>query len=132
MGTYRAMVVHREGDALVRRLETLNSETLPAGEVLIEVHYSSLNYKDGLSATGNPGVTRAFPHTPGIDASGVVLESAVPEFSAGDDVIVIGFDLGIPRGFGERIRCPPIGWYNALKAYRFGVRSARDGGLHRG
>ncbi len=68
MGTYRAMVVHREGDALVRRLETLNSDDLPAGEVLIEVHYSSLNYKDGLSATGNPGVTRAFPHTPGIDA----------------------------------------------------------------
>ena len=47
MGTYRAMVVHREGDALVRRLETLNSDDLPAGEVLIEVHYSSLNYKDG-------------------------------------------------------------------------------------
>ena len=108
MGTYRAMVVHREGDALVRRLETLNSETLPAGEILIEVHYSSLNYKDGLSATGNPGVTRAFPHTPGIDASGVVLESAVPEFSAGDDVIVIGFDLGMGTagGFGERIRVP--------------------------
>ena len=108
MGTYRAMVVRREGDALVRRLETLNSETLPAGEVLIEVHYSSLNYKDGLSATGNPGVTRAFPHTPGIDASGVVLESAVPEFSAGDDVIVIGFDLGMGTagGFGERIRVP--------------------------
>ena len=108
MGTYRAMVVHREGDALVRRLETLNSETLPAGEVLIEVHYSSLNYKDGLSATGNPGVTRAFPHTPGIDASGVVLESAVPELSAGDDVIVIGFDLGMGTagGFGERIRVP--------------------------
>ena len=108
MGTYRAMVVRREGDALVRRLETLNSETLPAGEVLIEVHYSSLNYKDGLSATGNPGVTRAFPHTPGIDASGVVLESAVPKFSAGDDVIVIGFDLGMGTagGFGERIRVP--------------------------
>ena len=108
MGTYRAMVVRREGDALVRRLETLNSETLPAGEVLIEVHYSSLNYKDGQSATGNPGVTRAFPHTPGIDASGVVLESAVPEFSAGDDVIVIGFDLGMGTagGFGERIRVP--------------------------
>ena len=108
MGTYCAMVVHREGDALVRRLETLNSETLPAGEVLIEVHYSSLNYKDALSATGNPGVTRAFPHTPGIDASGVVLESAVPEFSAGDDVIVIGFDLGMGTagGFGERIRVP--------------------------
>ena len=108
MGTYRAMVVHREGDALVRRLETLNSETLPAGEVLIDVHSSSLNYKDGLSATGNPGVTRAFPHTPGIDASGVVLESAVPEFSAGDDVIVIGFDLGMGTagGFGERIRVP--------------------------
>ncbi len=46
------------------------------GDVLIDVRYSSLNYKDGLSATGNPGVTRNFPHTPGIDAAGTVVESA--------------------------------------------------------
>lgn len=111
MGTYRALVVHREGDALPRRIETLDEAALPAGDVLIEVHYSSLNYKDGLSAQGNPGVTRNFPHTPGIDASGIVLESGVPNFAPGDAVIVIGFDLGMGTagGFGERIRVP-AGW----------------------
>jgi alcohol dehydrogenase len=111
MGTYRALVVHREGDALPRQIETLDEAALPEGDVLIEVHYSSLNYKDGLSAQGNPGVTRHFPHTPGIDASGIVLESRVPNFTPGDAVIVIGFDLGMGTagGFGERIRVP-AGW----------------------
>ena len=70
--------------------------------------FSSLNFKDGLSATGvNPGVTRNFPHTPGIDAAGIVLESSHGAF-AGDEVIAIGFDLGMgtPGGFAERIRIP--------------------------
>jgi putative YhdH/YhfP family quinone oxidoreductase len=79
--------------------------------VLIDVHYSSLNYKDGLSATGNPGVTRTFPHTPGIDAAGTVVAATAGGFTAGDEVIVIGYDLGMntPGGFGQRIRVP-AGW----------------------
>ena len=81
---------------------------LPEGELLIEVAYSSLNYKDALSATGNPGVTRNFPHTPGIDAAGTVLESACADFRPGTAVVVIGFDLGMntPGGFAQRIRVP--------------------------
>lgn len=92
-------------------------EDLPEGEVLIEVHYSSLNYKDALSATGNPGVTRKFPHTPGIDAAGVVLESAVADIEPGSEVIVIGYDLGMNTsgGFGQRIRVP-AGWVVKLPA----------------
>ena len=92
-------------------------EDLPEGEVLIEVHYSSLNYKDALSATGNPGVTRKFPHTPGIDAAGVVLESAVTDIEPGSEVIVIGYDLGMNTsgGFGQRIRVP-AGWVVKLPA----------------
>jgi alcohol dehydrogenase len=53
-----------------------STDALPAGDVLVDVRYSSLNYKDALSATGNPGVTRNFPHTPGIDAAGTVIERA--------------------------------------------------------
>ena len=85
-----------------------DAASLPEGELLIDVAYSSLNYKDGLSATGNPGVTRKFPHTPGIDAAGTVAESASPEFSRGDEVVVIGFDLGMNTsgGFGQKIRVP--------------------------
>jgi alcohol dehydrogenase len=84
------------------------TEDLPAGDVLIRVSYSSLNYKDALSASGNRGVTRSFPHTPGIDAAGTVAESSVGEFAEGDEVIVTGYDLGMNTagGFGQYIRVP--------------------------
>ncbi len=83
-------------------------DELPAGEVLIRVSYSSLNFKDALSASGNRGVTRSFPHTPGIDAAGVVASSSVGEFAEGDEVIVTGYDLGMNTagGFGQYIRVP--------------------------
>lgn len=81
---------------------------LPAGEVVIRVHYSSLNYKDGLSSTGNKAVTRKYPHIPGIDAAGIVASSSTDEWKAGDQVVVTGFDLGMNTsgGFGEYIRVP--------------------------
>ena len=81
---------------------------LPEGEVLVKVQYSSLNYKDALSATGNKGVTRNYPHTPGIDAAGIVEESASSEFNSGDEVIVTSYDLGMNTsgGFAEYVRVP--------------------------
>lgn len=81
---------------------------LPDHDILIRVHYSSLNYKDALSAHGNRGVTRQYPHTPGIDAAGVVAESRSALFKEGDAVLVTGFDLGMntPGGLGEYIRVP--------------------------
>jgi acrylyl-CoA reductase (NADPH) len=76
--------------------------------LLVRVQYSSLNYKDGLSCIGNPGVTRRFPHTPGIDAAGIVQQSYVSEFKAGDSVVVAGTALGmdVSGGFGQFIRIP--------------------------
>jgi len=109
MATFKALVVEKSADGkFTRHVAERSVDALPAGDVLIDVRYSSLNYKDGLSATGNPGVTRNFPHTPGIDAVGTVIESRVSSLKAGDDVIVIGFDLGMntPGGFGQRIRVP--------------------------
>ncbi len=93
---YRGTIIEKQIDAL------------PAGEVLIEVSYSSLNYKDALSASGNKGVTRTYPHTPGIDAAGVVRASKTGDFNVGDEVIVIGYDLGMNTagGFGQMIRVP--------------------------
>ena len=81
---------------------------LPAGEVLIGVKYSSLNFKDALSNTGNKGVTREYPHTPGIDAAGVVVSSESDDFKAGQEVVVFGYDLGMNTdgGFGQMIRVP--------------------------
>ena len=106
--SFRAFRVEKNESGFVRSVVEREVEDLPEGEVLIEVQYSSLNYKDALSATGNPGVTRVFPHTPGIDAAGLVLASSDNGFAEGDAVVVIGFDLGMGTsgGFAERIRVP--------------------------
>lgn len=81
---------------------------LPIGEVLIRVHYSALNYKDALSSVGNKGVTRNYPHTPGIDAAGIVEASESSDFKVGDEVIVTSYDLGMNTsgGLSEYIRVP--------------------------
>lgn len=107
--TYQALVV-RSGEAGVyrRAVEEKNTGDLPAGDVLVRVHFSSLNYKDALSAAGNRGVTKRYPHTPGIDAAGVVAWSSTDAFKPGDEVLVSGYDLGMntPGGFGQYIRVP--------------------------
>src|SRR5690554_550524 len=81
---------------------------LPDHEVLIEVSYSSLNYKDALSATGNKGVTRNYPHIPGIDAAGEIVLEESGTFTKGQKVIVTGQDLGsnTAGGLGKYIRVP--------------------------
>jgi len=83
-------------------------DDLPAGNVLIKVHYSALNYKDALSASGNKGISKNFPHTPGIDAAGVVEISRNSNFGTGEEVIVTGYDLGMNTdgGMAEYIRVP--------------------------
>jgi putative YhdH/YhfP family quinone oxidoreductase len=95
-GSFKSQIIQRSTD------------DLPQNEVLIKVSYSSLNYKDALSATGNKGVTRRYPHTPGIDAAGTVVESNSGKFQPGDQVIVTGYDLGMNTagGFGEYINLP--------------------------
>ena len=105
---YRALVVSESEGVYIQSVNELNTDNLPNGDVLIRVLYSSLNYKDALSATGNKGVTKKYPHTPGIDASGIVLVSDSELFEAGDEVIVSGYDLGMNTagGFGEYIRVP--------------------------
>jgi acrylyl-CoA reductase (NADPH) len=107
--SFKAMIVSETADKrFIREVKEKALSQLPLNEVLIEVKYSSLNYKDALSATGNKGVTRNYPHTPGIDAAGVVAESSNLAFEAGDEVIVTGFDLGMNTsgGFGRYIRVP--------------------------
>lgn len=106
---FRALVVEaNETNQFTREIKEKTTDVLPAGDLLIRVHYSSLNYKDALSATGNKGVTRNYPHTPGIDAAGIVEHSASEKFKPGDEVIVTSYDLGMNTsgGFGEYIRVP--------------------------
>ena len=103
---YRALVVSERDGTFILTIKEVNTSNLPAGDVLIRVLYSSLNYKDALSATGNKGVTKKYPHTPGIDACGVIIDSESNLFAPGDKVIVSGYDLGMNTagGFGEYIR----------------------------
>ena len=108
MDSFKAFWVEKE-DKLVRQsIINRSIDDLPQNEILIRVHYSSLNYKDALSAKGLPGVTRNYPHTPGIDVSGVVETSSVEDLQKGDEVIVTGFDLGMntPGGFGQYVTVP--------------------------
>jgi acrylyl-CoA reductase (NADPH) len=107
--TFKALVISETADhKFIHEVKQKDLSELPAGEVVIEVKYSSLNYKDALSASGNKGVTRKYPHTPGIDAAGIVAHSTTRAFAAGDQVIVTGFDLGMntPGGFGQYISVP--------------------------
>ncbi|MBW1725760.1 MAG: YhdH/YhfP family quinone oxidoreductase [Deltaproteobacteria bacterium] len=106
---FKAMVVREDkDDRFVRDIEDRHLDDLPEGDVLVKVEYSSLNYKDVLSAIGNRGVTKNYPHTPGIDAAGRVVESLSKDFIAGDEVIVTSYDLGMNTsgGFGQYIRVP--------------------------
>lgn len=106
---FLALVVEEnDNNQFTRTIKEKTTDELPAGDLLIRVHYSSLNYKDALSASGNKGVTRNYPHTPGIDAAGIVEHSASEKFKPGDEVIVTSYDLGMNTsgGFGEFIRVP--------------------------
>jgi acrylyl-CoA reductase (NADPH) len=101
-------VTETKSGTFERNIVDRKIDDLPSGEIVIRVHYSSLNYKDALSATGNKGITREFPHTPGIDAAGVVEISRNELFAVGDEVLVTGFDLGMNTcgGYGQYIRVP--------------------------
>ncbi len=107
--TFKALwVTETPAKTFPREIIERQINDLPAGDVLIKVCYSSLNYKDALSATGNKGVTKKYPHTPGIDAAGVVVTSTHPKFQPGEEVIVTGYDLGMNTAgaFAEYIRVP--------------------------
>jgi len=106
--TYQALVAEEQQGNFIQSIQQLPISELPDNNVIIKVRYSSLNYKDALSATGNKGVTKEYPFTPGIDASGVVVHSRDDRFLPGDEVIVTSYDLGMntPGGFGQYISVP--------------------------
>jgi acrylyl-CoA reductase (NADPH) len=107
--SFKALVVTEAAEkTFTREITTRTIDDLPEGEVLVKVAYSSLNFKDALSASGNKGVTRNYPHTPGIDAAGVVEASTSDKFKPGEEVLVTSYDLGMNTsgGFAEYIRVP--------------------------
>ena len=105
---FKALVSSEIDKKFISEVKNRKIEDLPEGKVLIKVNFSSLNYKDALSANGNKGVSRNYPHTPGIDAAGIVEFSEVDRYQKGDEVIVTGYDLGMNTsgGFSQFIRVP--------------------------
>ena len=105
---FKALQVSESDGKFVKQIVERSVDDLPAGDILIRVSHSSVNYKDALSASGNKGVTRQYPHTPGIDAAGVIESSNEPSLHVGEEVIVMGYDLGMNTsgGYGQYIRVP--------------------------
>ena len=94
--TFKALVVEETSEGnFTKSIQQRDVNDLPNNDLLIEVHYSSLNYKDAMSAAGNKGITKNFPHTPGIDAAGVVISDKSDTFKVGQKVVVFGYDLGM-------------------------------------
>ena len=114
MDSFRAFKANTKGEAIDRGVTIMSGDELPSDGLLIEVSWSSVNYKDGLASTPSGKVARFSPMVPGIDLSGVLLEDA-PGMPAGTEVIAHGYDIGVARhgGFAEYARVPAE-WLVAL------------------
>jgi acrylyl-CoA reductase (NADPH) len=108
MATFRALVLHEEGGKVVPRIESIDEDRLPPGEVIVAVECSTLNYKDGMVLQGIGRLVRNYPHVPGVDFAGTVERSDAPEFNPGDPVILTGWRVGETRwgGYAEKARVP--------------------------
>ncbi|MGP4973354.1 oxidoreductase [Psychrobacter alimentarius] len=107
--TFNALVVEEDANGNFNKsIQERSLTDLPENDLLIEVHYSSLNYKDAMSASGNKRITKHYPHTPGIDAAGVVISDKSGTFEEGQEVVVFGYDLGMDTagGLGQIISIP--------------------------
>jgi putative YhdH/YhfP family quinone oxidoreductase len=106
--TMRCFLVEKRGEAISAALTTRPTAELPAGDVLIRVQYSSLNYKDALAAQGHPGVAPHLPHVPGIDAVGTVVDSGDQRYSPGQTVLATSYEIGAGRwgAYAEYLRVP--------------------------
>ncbi len=91
---FDAIVIEKSGDTQTATKTALGPHQLPDGDVLVDVAYSTLNYKDALAITGAGPVVRNFPMVPGIDFAGIVAESRHPDFSVGNKVILNGWGVG--------------------------------------
>jgi acrylyl-CoA reductase (NADPH) len=108
MGTFHALVLHEEGGKVVPRIEAIDEERLPPGEVTVAVECSTLNYKDGMILQGIGRLVRNYPHVPGVDFAGTVERSDAPEFEPGDPVILTGWRVGETQwgGYAQKARVP--------------------------
>jgi acrylyl-CoA reductase (NADPH) len=93
-GTFRALVLDQVDGKVQAKIEDLDEARLPEGDVLVDVEYSTLNYKDAMILKGIGRLVRSYPHVPGIDFAGKVVRSASPQYHEGDSVILTGWRVG--------------------------------------
>ncbi|TDL75544.1 acryloyl-CoA reductase [Rhodococcus qingshengii] len=105
---FKALVVDKTETDFSVGVKDLSLNDLPAGEVLIKVAYSSINYKDGLASIPEGKIVRSYPFVPGIDLAGVVVSSEDPRYSVGDQVIATSYEIGVSHygGYSEYARIP--------------------------
>ncbi|OMD79061.1 MULTISPECIES: acryloyl-CoA reductase [Paenibacillus] len=113
--SFQALVVDKTESSFSVAVKPVTLEDLPAGEVVIKVAYSSVNYKDGLASIPNGKILRTYPFIPGIDLSGIVVSSTDERFHKGQQVIATGYGVGVSHfgGFSEYARIP-AGWITPL------------------
>ncbi|WP_147532753.1 NADPH:quinone oxidoreductase family protein [Bacillus marasmi] len=106
--SFKAFVVNKSDENFSAEVRIMSTDDLPAGDVLIKVHYSSVNFKDGLASIPNGKIVRSYPFIPGIDLAGVVAHSTDPRFKVGDEVIATSYEIGVSHfgGFSEYARIP--------------------------
>ncbi len=108
MSTFKAYRTEEIDGKFINSIQNIDKSVLDNSELVVKVAYTGINYKDYLSSIGNKGITRNYPHTPGIDASGYVVSDKTGTFAQGEEVIVMGYDLGMNTdgGFAEYIGVP--------------------------
>lgn len=104
----RAFVVNKKEEGFTAEVTTISMDDLPKADVRIKVHYSSVNYKDGLASIPNGKIVRSYPFVPGIDLAGVVVASEDPRFREGDEVIATSYEIGVSHygGYSEYAQVP--------------------------
>lgn len=108
MSSFKALVINKIDNEIIAETKLTEINDLPEGELLIQVAYSSVNYKDALACTANGGIVKSYPFIPGIDLAGTVVSSRHERFRAGDQVVATGYGLGVSHcgGYSEYARVP--------------------------
>ena len=105
---YKGYLVEENNGVFSSSVKEINVPKIEQNSILVKVHYSSLNYKDGLAVSGAKGIVKSYPFVPGIDVAGEVIESKSPQYKIGDKIIATGFKIGMSifGGFGEIVHLP--------------------------
>jgi len=104
----KALVLNKSDEKITANIQSLTTEMLPAGDIIVDIHWSTLNYKDALAINGKAGVVRQYPMVPGIDFSGVIHHSEDPRFQVGQHVLLTGWGVGETHwgGLASQARVP--------------------------